>query len=129
MQKQVRVILMQGISLLQQVYRDIGLRPMNDMDLWVLPEQYNDLVDCFVSQGFEQNSIYPHTFSKGEVVVDIHTHILWGDRIRSRDSRPILRSVAKHRRHEAAAVPTIVGCKPRQNLSVEIDNEVFELPV
>ncbi len=86
MQKQVRVILMQGISLLQQVYRDIGLRPMNDMDLWVLPEQYNDLVDCFVSQGFEQNSIYPHTFSKGEVVVDIHTHILWGDRIRSRDS-------------------------------------------
>ena len=85
MQKQVQVILMQGISLLQQVYRDIGLRPMNDMDFWVLPNQYTDLVDSLVSQGFEKNSLYPDTFSKGEVVLDIHTHILGGDRIISRD--------------------------------------------
>lgn len=84
-QKQVRVILMQGISLLQQIYRDIGLRPMNDIDFWVLPKQYTDLVDCLVSQGFEKNAIYPDTYCKGEVVLDIHTHILGGDRIRSRD--------------------------------------------
>ena len=83
--RQVRVILMQGISLLQEVYRDIGLRPMNDMDIWVLPNQYADLVDCLVGQGFERNSIYPDTFCKGEVVLDIHTHILWADRIESRD--------------------------------------------
>ncbi len=84
-QKQVPVILMQGISLLQQVYKDIGLRPMNDIDIWVLPNLYTDLIDCLVSQGFEKNSIYPNTFSKGEVVLDIHTHILGGDRIKSRD--------------------------------------------
>jgi hypothetical protein len=84
-QKPVRVILMQGISLLQEVYRDIGLRPMNDMDIWVLPNQYDDLVDCLVDQGFERNSVYPGTFCKGEVVLDIHTHILWADRIESRD--------------------------------------------
>jgi hypothetical protein len=83
--RQVRVILMQGISLLQGVYRDIGLRPMNDMDVWVLPNQYADLVDCLLSQGFKRNSIYPDTFCKGEVVLDIHTHILWAERIESRD--------------------------------------------
>ncbi len=81
----IQVVLMQGISLLQQVYRDIGLRPMNDMDFWVLPHHYSNLVDCLVGLGFERNSIYPDTFSKGEVVLDIHTHILWGDRIKSRD--------------------------------------------
>ncbi len=84
-QKQVQIILMQGISLLQQVYRDIGLRPMTDLDLWVLPNHYSDLADCLVSQGFKSNSLYPHTFKKGEVILDIHTHILWGDRIKSRD--------------------------------------------
>jgi hypothetical protein len=83
--KRVQVVLMQGISLLQQVYRDIGLRPMKDMDFWVLPNQYGDLVDCLVSQGFKRNSIYPDSFSKGEVVLDIQTHIFGGDRIKSRD--------------------------------------------
>lgn len=83
--KKIQVILMQGISLLQQVYRDIGLRPMSDLDLWVLPKHYCHLVDCLVSQGFKSNSLYPHTFEKGEIVLDIHTHILGGDRIKSRD--------------------------------------------
>lgn len=85
MQSQIQVVLMQGISLLQNVYRDIGLRPMNDIDMWVLPNRYAELVECLVSQGYERNSIYPNTFSKGEAVLDIHTHILGGDRINSRN--------------------------------------------
>jgi len=85
MQSRHQVVLMQGISLLQHVYRDIGLRPMNDIDMWVLPNRYDGLVECLVSQGYERNSLYPNTFSKGEVVLDIHTHILGGDRINSRD--------------------------------------------
>ena len=85
MQVQIQVVLLQGISLLQQVYRDIGLRPMNDMDFWILPKQYPDLVDCLTNHGYKRNRIYPGTFSRGEVVLDIHTHILGGDRINSRD--------------------------------------------
>ena len=84
-QTDIQVVLMQGISLLQQVYRDIGLRPMSDMDIWVLPHQYAALADYLIGQGFERNGIYPDTFSKGEVLLDIHTRILWGDRIQSRD--------------------------------------------
>ncbi|CAB1080893.1 hypothetical protein JY97_09310 [Alkalispirochaeta odontotermitis] len=84
-QQQVQVILTQGISLLQEVYRDIGLRPMTDLDLWVLPGDYNVLAECLATQGFASNSLYPYTFKKGEVILDIHTHFLWGDRIKSRD--------------------------------------------
>ena len=84
-QSRLQVVLMQGISLLHQVYQDIGLRPINGIDLWVLPTRYTDLVDCLVSQGFKRNHIYPHTYRKGEVVLDIHTHIIGGDRLKSRD--------------------------------------------
>jgi hypothetical protein len=84
-QKGIQVVLMQGMALLQRVYQDVGLRPMKDMDLWVLPEGYPGLIDSLLSLGFERDSLYPHTFRKGEIVLDIHTHILWADRIRARD--------------------------------------------
>jgi hypothetical protein len=76
---------MQGIALLQQVYHDVGLRPMTDLDLWVLPQGYQNLAEVLLGQGFERPPIYPNTFRKGEICIDIHTHILWADRIRSRD--------------------------------------------
>ncbi len=84
-QKGIQVVLMQGMALLQQVYQDIGLRPMKDMDLWVLPPNYQRLVDVLAQQGFESNRLYPQTYRKGEIVLDIHTHLLWADRIKARD--------------------------------------------
>jgi len=57
---------------------------MNDMDLWVLPPDYPRLVVSLIHQGFERDVLYPNTFRKGEAVLDIHTHILWADRIKSR---------------------------------------------
>ena len=84
-QKGIQVVLMQGMALLQQVYQDVGLRPMKDMDLWVLPKDSLGLIDSLLSRGFERDSLYPNTFRKGEIVLDIHTHILWADRIKARD--------------------------------------------
>jgi len=84
-QKGIQVVLMQGMALLQQVYQDVGLRPMKDMDLWVLPKGYLGLIDSLLSLGFERDSLYPNTFRKGETVLDIHTHILGADRIKARD--------------------------------------------
>jgi len=84
--KGIQVVLMQGISLLQQVYPDVGLRPMKNMDLWVLPKDYQSLVDALLGQGFETDALSPSTFRKGETGLDIHTHILWADRIKSRDN-------------------------------------------
>ena len=34
-EKKVPVVLLQGVALLPQIYPDIGLRPMGDIDLWV----------------------------------------------------------------------------------------------
>jgi len=81
----VDITLLQGMALLQEVYEDVGLRPMKDMDLWVLPDNYQHLIDILAQQKFEKDNHYPNTYRKGEIVLDIHTHLLWADRIKARD--------------------------------------------
>jgi len=80
----IDIVLLQGMALLQETYRDVGLRPMKDIDLWVMPKDYQVLVDTLLRQGFARDPLYPNTFRKGETVLDVHTHILWADRIKSR---------------------------------------------
>jgi hypothetical protein len=82
--KKIQVVLMQGISLLQQVYQDIGLRPMKDIDLWVMPEDFRALTNTLNALRYQKGQFYPNTFSKGETSIDIHTHLLWADRIKAR---------------------------------------------
>ena len=43
--KDIQVVLLQGMALLWQIYDDIGLRPLSDIDLWVLPKDFPDLVN------------------------------------------------------------------------------------
>ncbi len=83
-QENTRVVLLQGIALLQEVYDDIGLRPLTDIDLWVLQADYPGLANILTSQGFERDPVYPNCFKKGSTTLDIHTHILWADRIKAR---------------------------------------------
>jgi hypothetical protein len=64
-QKKIQVVLLQGIALMQQIYDDIGLRPMTDVDLWVLQKDYLGLTTILSSQGYEKDPIYPNTFRKG----------------------------------------------------------------
>jgi len=82
--KNIQVVLIQGIALLGQIYNDIGLRPLTDIDLWVLDRGYPGLVDVLMSQGYQRDRLYPNTFRKGSTIFDISTHLLWADRIRSR---------------------------------------------
>ena len=80
----IPVVLLQGIPLLYQVYDDVGLRPMTDIDLWVLPAEFDRLVRVLADLDYHGDRLYPRTFRKGPVTLDIHTHILGGDRVRSR---------------------------------------------
>lgn len=82
----VPVVLLQGMELLHGIYNDFGLRPLSDIDLWVMEKDYNNLVSILKNQDYRPDPLYPNTFRKGIVVLDIHTHILWADRIRSRKS-------------------------------------------
>jgi len=81
--KKIKVVLLQGAALFPQIYGDIGLRPMTDIDFWVLKGDYPGLISVLSSQGYERDPIYPNTFRKGSTIFDFHTHILWADRIRA----------------------------------------------
>ena len=81
---QTRVVLLQGIALLQQVYHDVGLRPLTDIDLWVLPKDRQKLAEALIGLNFEIDPVYPNNFRKGSTIVDVNTHIMWAERIKLR---------------------------------------------
>ncbi len=83
-QENIRVVLLQGMDLLQQLYEDIGLRPMIDIDLWVLQRDCPGFISILTIQGYQRDPAYPNTFRKGATTFDLHTHILWADRIQAR---------------------------------------------
>jgi len=83
-QKGVAVLVLQGMDLLNEPYEDIGLRPMTDIDLWVSKKDYEELVRTLGRLGYERDAVYPTNFKQGATILDIHTHILWADRIRAR---------------------------------------------
>jgi hypothetical protein len=80
----VAVVVLQGMDLLNDPYEDIGLRPMTDIDLWVSKKDYEEIVQILGTLGYERDAVYPSTFKQGSTLFDIHTHILWADRIRAR---------------------------------------------
>ena len=82
--KKIRIVLLQGIALLLPIYDDIGLRPLTDIDLWVLEKDYDGLINILSSQGYGRDHLYPNTFRKGSTIFDLHTQIPWADRIKAR---------------------------------------------
>jgi hypothetical protein len=83
-QTKTPVVLLQGIHLLQQIYQDIGLRPLTDIDLWVLPQHFAVVEKALAKLGYQNDPLYPKTFKRNSTLVDVNTHILWADRIKSR---------------------------------------------
>ncbi len=80
----IRAIVLQGLSLLK-IYGDPGLRPMSDMDLLVKPEQAEIMISSLKQIGFKvQFPDKADLLIKDDVLLDIHTHPLNIDRIRSR---------------------------------------------
>jgi hypothetical protein len=83
-QKGLAVVLLQGVDLLQGVYDDLGLRPMMDIDLWVSKNDYDALLRVLTQLGYDRDPVYANTYKRESIIFDIHTHILWADRIRAR---------------------------------------------
>jgi len=83
-QRRIEVVLLQGMELLQRLYDDVGLRPLTDIDLWVRESDRPRLTTVLCGLGYRQDPLYPLTFKKGATVLDLHTHILWADRIKAR---------------------------------------------
>jgi len=81
----VDVLVLQGMDLLNEPYEDIGLRPMTDIDLRVSKKDYDKIVQIFAGLGYERDPVYPSSFKQGPILFDVHTHILWADRIQARN--------------------------------------------
>jgi hypothetical protein len=83
-QEALEVMTLKGASLMAHVYPNIGLRPMEDLDLMVRPADHQRLVRILVELGYRQNKRRTYSFVKGKTVLDIHCSPLNTDRIRSR---------------------------------------------
>jgi hypothetical protein len=83
-ERNMKVIVFKGAALLNTVYRDPALRPMEDIDLIVREEQLGVLKEILETMGFVQNGLYPYTFSKGILSVDLHRDFISSHRIGSR---------------------------------------------
>jgi hypothetical protein len=82
--KKIQVVLLQGINLLVQVYEDVGLRPLSDIDLWVSRKDFPGVIGVLSKHGYKRNEVYPSTFKRGSTIIDLHTHLLWAERIEAR---------------------------------------------
>ena len=84
-QARIPVIALQGLSLIKTLYQDPGLRQLGDMDLMVKPGDKDKLKELLCQAGFcTPYPNYPDIFFKADVLIDIHTHVLNLDRIKSR---------------------------------------------
>ena len=79
----VPFVVMQGAALLAEIYPEPGLRPLGDIDLWVLPGNRERIGAVLVKLGFRETSLAPGVFRRGDVLVDTHVQLDWTERIRS----------------------------------------------
>lgn len=82
--RQVSVIVLQGASLLKDVYKDIGIRPMEDVDLMVSPVYKTALKEVIEKMGYRRDATYPDTYRKGIIYIDLHADPLSSERIGAR---------------------------------------------
>jgi hypothetical protein len=82
--RDIQVIVLKGAALLRTVYHNVALRPMEDIDLMVRQEHLSKLKNVLESMGFIQNQLYPSSFGRGILSIDIHSDLISSHRIRSR---------------------------------------------
>ena len=81
--RELPVMVLQGMALLDR-YGDIGLRPMNDIDLWIRARDYPRIDTLLAGLGYRKDSLYPGSYRKDSTKLDLRSHLFWADRIRSR---------------------------------------------
>jgi hypothetical protein len=86
LQKQgIRVIVLKGGALIQTAYqRQLGLRPLSDIDLLVKSSDLPLVQQAVSEQGLHSGSPSVGLFRKGPVAFDLHSDLINSDRIRRR---------------------------------------------
>jgi len=82
----VSAIIFKGALLVHQIYEDPGIRPMEDIDLLVRPEQAGQAHQALRKAQFEVDSRFPGMWRGKGIVIDLHHHLLHQDRIAGREN-------------------------------------------
>ncbi len=82
----ISVVLLKGAALLDTVYADPGLRPMEDIDLLVRKEDLSGLKEVLKQNGYKTDHRFPQMFHKDDVRIDVHTSLMHTSRIKSRQA-------------------------------------------
>jgi len=97
-EKKLSVLVIKGAALIEDIYPDIGLRPMEDIDLLISGDGKSVLEEVLAGLGYYRDVTFPHLFRRGRVTIDIHTHPLNADRISCRQLLTTLNYASLSRR-------------------------------
>ncbi|MEK6621844.1 MAG: nucleotidyltransferase family protein [Planctomycetota bacterium] len=82
--RHVPIIVLRGYALIYWIYKDPGLRPINDIDILIREKDLSLMKEVLSKAGFHSPAGHPLLSIKGKVVIDIHLDILGSSRIQSR---------------------------------------------
>lgn len=74
-----RVIVIKGLALCEDVYREPEIRPMTDVDLYLPDGSIDDVKETLIDNNFTPVESYPYLLQTKELVIDLHQD-LWGVR-------------------------------------------------
>ena len=77
-------IVWKGAAYICNLYPNLGLRPMDDIDLMLLPADLEKFKGLLSGLGFTPRTAYPLTWQQRNLVVDVHVDAVHSDRIPSR---------------------------------------------
>ncbi|MFQ5789207.1 MAG: nucleotidyltransferase family protein [Acidobacteriota bacterium] len=84
-ERDIRVILLKGGALIETCYhRQLGLRPLSDLDLLVRPPDVALVRHYLLERGFRTPSASSSFYTKGLAAFDLHTDLIGISRIRRR---------------------------------------------
>jgi hypothetical protein len=78
--------MLKGASLLDHVYKEIGVRPMGDLDIMVKTGDFPVVQKRLQGLGYVRESPNARIYQRGGVRIDLHNHPLNVDRIRARQA-------------------------------------------
>ncbi len=82
--RHVPIIVLRGYALIYWIYKDPGLRPINDIDVLIREKDLSFVKDILSKAGFHSPAGHPLLSIKGKVVIDIHLDVMGSLRIQSR---------------------------------------------
>jgi len=80
----IPVILLRGYVMIQTIYKDPGLRPLDDIDILIRKEDVLTISDILFRSGYRSPPSYPLLFIKDGAMIDVHLDLAGSSRIQSR---------------------------------------------